>query len=106
MKFLSILFLLSITATLPAKECPFCSQEVIEKQQIYQGNYWRILLDYQPVAQGHLLLVPIQHRLTRHELSYEEHEELYRIEKIAHCIFQHRFGNDIEDLQYEKNGPT
>jgi diadenosine tetraphosphate (Ap4A) HIT family hydrolase len=110
------------TSTLSAKECAFCKPEVIEKQQVYQGKYWRILIDYQPVVKGHLLLVPIEHRRARHELTEEEHNELYKIEKIAHCILQKRFGRgvgdvegigdvedvdgDVEDLQYEKNGAT
>lgn len=103
----TLAFLLFIlTSTLSAKECIFCKQEVIDKQQVYQGNHWRILIDYQPVAKGHLLLIPIEHRLTRHELTEEEHDELYKIEKIAHCILQKRFGEDVEDLQYEKNGAT
>ena len=56
--------------------------------------------------EGHLLIVPIEHRLSRHELTYDEHAELYKIEKIVRCIFQKRIGEGIEDLQYEKNGAT
>lgn len=104
MKYLA--FFLVIAASSFADECIFCKQEVIDKQQVYQGDHWRILLDYAPVAKGHLLLVPIEPRLTRHELTKEEHDELYKIEKITHSIFQKRFGPDIEDLQYEKNGTT
>lgn len=104
MKYLA--FFLLFAHVLAAEKCIFCKQEVIDKQQVYQGEHWRILLDYRPVAQGHLLLVPIEHRLTRHELSEEEHAELYKIEQIARRIFVKRFGEKIEDLQYEKNGPT
>lgn len=101
--FLLILFL---STSLLAEDCPFCRPEVIEKQEVYHSCYWRILIDYQPALPGHLLLVPIAHRLTRHDLTNEENQDLIQIEKIVHKALQGRFGNDIEDLQYEKNGPT
>lgn len=105
MRIISVL-LLFFTFALDAVECPFCDSKNLERQQLFQGCYWRILLDYQPALPGHLLLVPIAHRLTRHELTLEEHEELYVIENIVHEALKNRFGTSIENLQYEKNGPT
>lgn len=88
------------------ENCPFCDASIIDKQEVYRGNFWQVLLDYKPVVSGHLLIVPLEHRLTRHELSREEHDELFDIEKKVHCVFMSRFGKSIEDFQYEKNGPT
>lgn len=84
--------------------CPFC--QPMENQEIFRKTYWRVVADYKPVTQGHLLIIPLAHRLTRHELSFEEHAELYEIEKKIHCMIQERFGKNFEDFQYEKNGPT
>lgn len=87
------------------KECIFCQPAIIERQTIFQTKYWHVLIDYKPVVEGHLLIVPIAHRLTRYELTLEEHLDLYHLENQLHSIFQKRFGNSINDLQYEKNGP-
>lgn len=86
--------------------CPFCLKSIIQNQEVYRGQHWHVLLDYRPVVPGHLLIIPIEHHVTRHEMSKEEHDELFDIEKKIHCVLQKRFGNDIEDFQYEKNGPT
>lgn len=101
------LLLLFFSLTLhAASPCPFCEEKVMQVQQVYQGCHWRVLLDYRPAVRGHLLLIPIVHRLTRHELTWEEHEELFIIEDLVHEAFKRRFGPSIEDLQYEKNGPS
>lgn len=86
--------------------CPFCDPEIISKQQVYHSNFWRVLVDHKPIQDGHLLLVPIVHKLTRHELSLEEVIDLYYVEKLVRQVLIDRFGNAIEDLQYEKNGTT
>ncbi|MGK5595538.1 MAG: HIT family protein [Parachlamydiaceae bacterium] len=103
-----ILFLLSCCLSFLFGEegCPFCNPSIIQDQEVYRGQYWSILLDFKPVVKGHLLIVPIEHHVTRHEISREAHDELFEIEKKIHCVFQTRFGKDIEDFQYEKNGPT
>lgn len=107
MKIRLFLFVLLCYSILYADgECPFCDPAIINRQEVYHGNHWRVLLDYKPVLEGHVLLIPIAHRLTRHELSQEEHNELYEIEKMVHCVFLNRFGPKVEDFQYEKNGPT
>lgn len=100
-------FFLLFFAVLSSDEfCPFCDPEIAAKQEVYRGSHWHVLVDYRPVLEGHLLIVPIQHRLTRHELTREEHNELYEIEKKVQCVFTRRFGSEVEDFQYEKNGPT
>lgn len=86
--------------------CPFCDNQVIESQLVYKGNYWIVMTNYKPILPGHLLIVPIAHRATRHELSKEEHDELYSIEAKIRQVLQQRFGPQIEDFQHEKNGPT
>lgn len=107
MRFRLFFFFLLCYSFLSADDgCPFCDPSIISKQEVYRGNHWLVLLDYKPVLEGHVLLVPIEHRLTRHELSREEHNELYDIEKMVHCVFLSRFGQNVEDFQYEKNGPT
>jgi len=102
-------FLILLLVLLPlfaqGEDCPFCAEK-IQNQQVYQGNYWRVIVDYKPLLPGHLLIIPMAHRLTIHELTREEHAELFDIEKKVHCALQERYGPAIEDFQYEKNGPT
>ena len=102
----ALLILLIIFLPLFAQEdCPFCSER-IQNQEVYRGQYWKVIVDYKPLLSGHLLIIPLAHRLTLHDLSREEFDELYDIEKKVHCALQARYGHDIEDFQYEKNGPT
>ncbi|KAF3363196.1 hypothetical protein PHSC3_000210 [Chlamydiales bacterium STE3] len=105
-KFFLFLVFSWITLLCGEEFCPFCNEAILNNQEVYRGTYWRVLVDYKPVVEGHLLIVPIEHHVTRHELSWDEHNELYAIEKKIHCVFKERFGPEIEDFQYEKNGPA
>jgi diadenosine tetraphosphate (Ap4A) HIT family hydrolase len=102
---LSFLFIFA-SALLFGEECPFCNKEIIQKQEVHRSRYWHILVDYRPILPGHLLLVPIAHRPTRHSLTLEEQIDLYNIEKRVHHAILNHFGALSEDLQFEKNGPT
>lgn len=104
---LVFLFLIA-TLSLFASEnnCPFCNPDIISKQQVYESPFWRVLIDFQPTLPGHLLIIPIAHRSNLYELSREEFADLYDVEQKVHRALVNRYGRVIEDLQYEKNGPT
>lgn len=88
----------------PAVTCLLCTSSMIEKQQVHQTRYWRILIDFKPLTPGHLLIVPKAHKKTIHEISEEEHQELYLVTKQIRQALIKRFGNHVEEIIFEKNG--
>lgn len=85
--------------------CVFCTQEIVEKQSVFQSTYFHILLDYQPRVEGHLLVVPKRHLVKAHELCQEEWAELSTIipkivKGFTECLHTDQY------IILEKNGPN
>lgn len=87
-----------------AKPCAFCRQEIIEKQAVFQSNYFSVLVDYAPRVKGHLLVIPQRHLAKAHELSKEEWAELSFIISKAVEVFSEILHTD-QYIILEKNGP-
>ena len=85
--------------------CPFCNPGIIEKQNVFEDQYFRVLTDSAPVIKGHLLVVPKRHITKAHELLSEEWAELATIIPKIVKVFQHSFDTD-QYLILEKNGPV
>lgn len=65
-------------------DCPFCSEAVINQQQIYQTKLLRVILESNPVAEGHCLIVTKRHVPSYSFLTPDEAEELsYLIKKVS-----------------------
>jgi ATP adenylyltransferase len=60
--------------------CIFC--EVPSDQWVYSTRNWFVVKDGYPVTEGHLLILPKQHRLDFFELSDDEQSELPELLKI------------------------
>ncbi len=81
---------------------PFCQQEIIEKQQIFSGDYNHVLCDIAPIGADHLLIVPKKHKTDFAQLSLEEYGEVTSLVKAviqAHpeyygCYLLHKTGKD------------
>ncbi|HXF28349.1 MAG TPA: HIT domain-containing protein, partial [Chlamydiales bacterium] len=43
------------------KPCAFCKPTVLDEQRVYQTSKFDILLDRNPSARGHMLVVPRRH---------------------------------------------
>jgi len=87
-----------------ADPCPFCTEEIIEDQQVFESAYFHVLVDYRPRVEGHLLVVPKRHVAMAHELTEQEWQELSAVINKIVQVFK-----DFLDIgQYmilEKNGP-
>lgn len=104
-QFLFLLLLFVPFSLIGGTGCPFdAGSPVIERQMVYETSYWMVLVDQRPVLPGHLLIVSRRHVTDRHQLTFEEHAELYDVERAVHKALQERYGPDTHDLQYEKNG--
>lgn len=76
----------------------------IAQQEVYQSEYWRVLVDYSPNVPGHLLIVPKRRVRDRHHLTRDEHGDLYDVEQAVYLALQKRMGEGTDNLQLEKNG--
>lgn len=84
--------------------CILCRSSVIATQSVFESNYHHILLDYAPLVQGHLLIVPKRHVVKAHELTAEEWEELSIIMVKIVDAFKISLNTD-QYMVLEKNGP-
>ena len=63
---------------------PFCNPAVIEKQQIYEGDFIRLIYNYAPIGENglHFLIIPKEHRTNFRSLTEEEYMEATKITKL------------------------
>lgn len=57
--------------------CPFCKQDVIKKQEFYEGTHIRALYNYMPHAEGHCMILPIRHVQRIEDLTEQELSEIF-----------------------------
>ncbi|MCE5315840.1 MAG: HIT family protein [Parachlamydia sp.] len=99
-KFLPVILFYSTSL---AGDCPFCRQELLEKQTAYENSHWRVLVDYAPRVSGHLLAIPKRHAVKAHELTAEEWSALSEVISKVVIVFQSVF-QTRQYMLLEKNG--
>ena len=85
-------------------DCPFCNQNVIDRQSVFETESYHVLLDYKPRVKGHLLVVPKRHVVKAHELTGQEWNELSQIIPKVFNVFENFLKTD-QYIVLEKNGP-
>jgi diadenosine tetraphosphate (Ap4A) HIT family hydrolase len=93
----------TVANTTDPKNCPFCQQEIIERQQIHESSLFRLFYSLTPAVEGNLLLIPKRHvtrfeNLDRLELL-EVHQALQWVPRLFEMIYQAK-----EYLILQKNG--
>jgi histidine triad (HIT) family protein len=86
-------------------DCPFCNQQVLERQLIAENENLAMLVDFAPVIEGHLLIIPKRHIQKAHEMSNVEWTSMDDMIKKAVFLFQKALGSD-QYILLEKNGPS
>lgn len=108
MKIFFISFLLfiqfAIVSFADSGQCPFCNEAIQRKEQVFENQYFRVLLDYAPIVKGHLLIVPKRHIMKAHQLFKEEWDTLGSIVPKVVRVFQEVYAAD-QYIIIEKNGP-
>jgi diadenosine tetraphosphate (Ap4A) HIT family hydrolase len=84
--------------------CPFCSEEVIERQKVYESPEALAILTYKPAAPGHMLIIPKRHverfeGLQASEIA-EMMEMIHKVDSAAKKIY-----GTSGSFIMEKNGP-
>lgn len=61
------------------KKCPFCHIETQGKRLLHQTQNYHVLCDQDPLAEGHLLIIPKKHLTCFGEIPKQEGKELERL---------------------------
>ncbi len=86
-----------------AHPCIFCKQEVIERQQVWENRSFRILADYSPIREGHLLVMPKRDVRRIDELDDNESVDMMQAVKKAASFFKDVIGTE-DYIMLQKNG--
>jgi diadenosine tetraphosphate (Ap4A) HIT family hydrolase len=76
--------------------CIFCDivNGIINPIYIYQDELIAAFMDIEPINDGHILVIPKQHRLDLDELSYEEMVRIMEISKVIVSVLKEVFEPD------------
>lgn len=98
--FICLIFLFCSTSL---TSCPFCDQNVIHDQAVFESEYFNIFLDHAPLVSGHLLIIPKRHVERADELLVEEWQEFSTLFPKAVEVFKQTLNTD-RYLVLQKNG--
>lgn len=63
-------------------KCPFCKVLENNDYELYKDELVTILLDYDPISKGHILIVPNQHYLDLDEMPQRLINHIFKLAKI------------------------
>ena len=85
------------------ENCPFCSVDVKQVQEVFEGKYCSIYYCLTPSVLGNLLLIPKQHYTRLEDLSPEIWIELHRLIQMSSQVYENVYGLS-QYLILQKNG--
>lgn len=98
----SVFFILTVSGSSTAN-CPFCQEEVIERQLFYQGDEVLGIMTYKPAKKGHLLIIPTRHVERYEDLTPSEISEMGEVIKKVNQAVRTLYGTTGYIL-VQKNG--
>lgn len=69
-------------------DCPFCNNEIIEKQKIYETDSEYVLYNIRPANKGQCIVVPKRHVQNIRELSESEAGSLFKTVRSVSVILE------------------
>lgn len=102
-----ILFLTIVSSTLLASHanCTFCEDSIKEKQVFYEDQDVMGLIDYKPVEDRHILIIPKRHVEDYMDLSEREVLAVHRLTRKVVKVLRKDFHKD-SFVVYQKNGKS
>jgi diadenosine tetraphosphate (Ap4A) HIT family hydrolase len=90
-----------------SSRCPFCKEDVIDKQLVIEGRKVNVLFNYAPIGFGgeklHFLVVPKDHKKNFGEVSEEEYVEASQVSQELIQFFNRT--RSVEDVyMFHKTG--
>ena len=84
-------------------ECPFCSEEILTKQKVYETETALVLYTHKPIVESHLLILPKRHVQRFEDLSAEENKEMFLLVQQVNEAAKKAFGTAAYFI-LQKNG--
>lgn len=84
--------------------CIFCDivNGLINPIYVYQDELIAAFMDIEPINDGHILVIPKQHRLDLDELAYEEMVRIMEISKVIVSVLKEVF--ELDGYSMMQNG--
>lgn len=95
----------TVENTYDPSSCPFCDPGVVDTQQVYESQLFRLFYCLTPAVDGNLLLVPKRHLYRFEELNSEEMVDFHSIMQWIPSLFQTVYGADHYFI-LQKNGES
>jgi diadenosine tetraphosphate (Ap4A) HIT family hydrolase len=86
------------------EDCPFCNEEVLNRQIFYEDDLVYALCSHKPIYPGHFLIIPKRHVERFEMLSDEEMMQIGRVIQKVHRASAPIFKSSSY-LLLQKNGP-
>lgn len=83
--------------------CPFCDQEILQKQMVLDGKEAAVLYCLTPLTEGNVLVIPKRHVEGFENLSSSEMEEIRSLIAELPLAFQKAYGT-TDYFIMQKNG--
>lgn len=88
-----------------SEACPFCRDEVIHSQQVYEGKLVRVLYNFRPALEGHILIIPKRHVSLFENLTDDEIVEMKSAIQKMQTAFEKAYDKSDYILVLQ-NGPN
>lgn len=77
-------------------KCIFCRiiSGELKSKTIYQDNLVQVIMDIDPISEGHMLVIPKAHKLDLDELTEEEAIRITQISKILVKVLKEKYNCD------------
>jgi diadenosine tetraphosphate (Ap4A) HIT family hydrolase len=72
--------------------CPFCTEEIYTEQSIMEGDKTSVILNFRPVAEQHILIMPTRHVERFEELQGEEVAAMFADIAFMQRVFEKDYG--------------
>jgi histidine triad (HIT) family protein len=103
MKKLILILLLLTACDKNPPSCPFCNDEILKKQRIFENELTSSLYTHKPTTEGHMLIIPKRHVERYEDLTDEEILSIHHTVQKTHAAAQKLLGTKSY-LLLQKNG--
>lgn len=79
---------------LSVDECPFDDPKIIHKQQVAETEHMRVFVNFRPVSEGAILILPKRHVERLEDLDPQEWVEALELIKIYQKKFEEVYGKE------------
>lgn len=86
------------------KDCIFCKiiNKEIDAISLYEDDLLQVIMDIDPINDGHLLIIPKAHKLDLDDLTQDESTNIMKLSKVLVKLLKQSF--DLDGYSIMQNG--